>query len=94
MKQTLNNEFAQRFQRFSEESHAKGSGTATSYVTALKKLDAALMDSGCFLLPGESVWDIRDIELREDIQEKIRMLDCLEQAIEARDDNPENLSEG
>lgn len=62
MKQALNNEFAQRFQRFSEESHAKGSGTATSYVTALKKLNAALMDSSCFLMPGESVWDIHDID--------------------------------
>lgn len=61
MKQAINNEFAQRFQRFSEESHAKGSGTATSYVIALKKLNTALMDSGCFLLPGESVWDIHDI---------------------------------
>lgn len=33
-------------------------------------------------------------ELREDIQEKNRMLECLEQAIESRHENLDNLSEG
>ncbi|MFA6814953.1 MAG: HNH endonuclease signature motif containing protein [Lentisphaeria bacterium] len=53
---------SQRFQRFSEESHAKGSGTATSYVRAIKKLTTALQDFAVFLQPGKSVWDIHDVD--------------------------------
>ena len=60
MSQPFDHELAQRFLLYSAENHAKGSGTATSYVTALNKLNAALRGAGCFLKPGESVWDIHD----------------------------------
>lgn len=62
MTQEAGKDLSQRFLCYSAENHAKGSGTATSYVTALNKLNAALQDSAFFLQPGESVWDIHDID--------------------------------
>jgi putative restriction endonuclease len=67
MTRETNNNLSRRFLRFSEEAHAKNSGTATSYVTAIGKLDDALRNSDYFLLPGESVWDIRDINRLEQL---------------------------
>ena len=55
MTQEAGKDLSQRFLCYSAENHAKGSGTATSYVTALNKLNAALQDSAFFLQPGESV---------------------------------------
>ena len=67
MTQETANNLSRRFLCFSEESHAKNSGTAASYVTAIKKLNDALQNSDCFLQPGESVWDIRDIDRLEQL---------------------------
>lgn len=62
MGQNSDNDLTRRFLLFSAENHAKGSGTATSYVTALNKLNAALRSASYFLKPGESVWDIHDTD--------------------------------
>ncbi len=50
----------QQYLQFSKENHAKDSGTATSYVTALNKLNVALHNARFFQAPNESVWDIHD----------------------------------
>ncbi len=49
-----------RYLQFSKENHAKDSGTATSYVTALNKLDTALRNANFFQNPNETVWNIHD----------------------------------
>lgn|SRR5574344_1694364 len=56
--------------------------------------------SGVIIMPDSEpeMWNDyalrRLTELREDIQEKDRLLECLEQAIESRHENLDNLSEG
>ncbi len=58
----MNADISTKYLQFSKENHAKDSGTATSYVTAMNKLNTALHNAGFFLSPDETVWDIRDDE--------------------------------
>ena len=51
---------AQKYFQFIAENHAQGSGTASSYVTAINKIEYALHKAN--MLPAEqSLWDIHDI---------------------------------
>lgn len=52
---------AQKYLQFIAENHAQGSGTAQSYVTAIKKLERALHEAG--ILSGEqSLWNVYDTQ--------------------------------
>ena len=55
---------AQKYLRFIAENHAQGSGTAQSYVTAIKKIEQALHEEG--ILPRElSLWEVSDTQYLE-----------------------------
>ncbi len=58
----MNTDILTKYLQFSKGNHAKDSGTATSYVTAMNKLNTALHHADFFLNPDETVWDIRDDE--------------------------------
>lgn len=57
------NNIIKKYQQFSAENHAVGSGTATSYVTAMNKITKALHSNRTDLLSSnQTVWDIHDID--------------------------------
>ncbi len=60
------------YRRFALERYAPGSNTAASYVTAIDILTDALKRKTDFLAPGESVWDVRDLDRLELLHEFIR----------------------
>ena len=62
---------AQKYLQFIAENHAQGSGTAQSYVTAIKKLECALRNEG--MLAGEqSLWDVADTKYLADLYEFVK----------------------
>lgn len=62
---------AEKYLRFIAETHAQGSGTAHSYVTAIKKLDRALHEAG--MLSGEqSLWDVCDTQYLANLYEFVK----------------------
>lgn len=62
---------AQKYLQFIAETHAQGSGTAHSYVTAIKKLECALRDAG-MLTDDQSIWDVNDTKYLADLYEFVK----------------------
>jgi len=61
----------QKYLQFIAENHAKGSGTALSYVTAINKLDEALR--GVNMLPAEqTLWGVCDTEYLAQLYEFVK----------------------